>query len=224
MNHEKPPTDPSSQERAEATWRAEWLAGPTLTRWAALPVQPGDPAPDVLLPDADGRDRRLSEWWANGPLHLVFMRHFGCSCLADRWTELEPALAAIADAGATTVAVCQADPDRARAVATRRGYPFPLLCDVDRAAYGAFGLLEGVPAAVLHDFPWHAGDEETAESWLGSRRGTERALVDHAWQLPGEFVIARGGRIALAHRAQFCEDFPPAAVILGAIADAPARG
>jgi hypothetical protein len=44
--------------------------------------------------------------------------------------------------------------------------------------------------------------------------------VDDPWQLPGEFVVGRDGRIALAHRAQFCEDFAPAAVLIGAIASA----
>jgi peroxiredoxin len=220
MHDGMPEMQTTSQQRAEATWWAEWLAGPTLTRWQDLPPQPGDMAPDISLPDAEGRERRLSEWWAEGALHLVFMRHFGCSCLADRWTELQPALSAIAAAGATTVAVCQADPERARPVAARRGYPFPLLCDVDRTAYGAFGLPEGTAAAVLHDFPWREGDEETAERWVASRRGTERALVDHTWQLPGEFVIAQGGRLVLTHRAQFCEDFPPTPVLIGAIAEA----
>jgi peroxiredoxin len=208
------------QAAAEETWRAEWLAGPSRTRWRSLPPQAGDTAPDIELPDSQGHRRRLSGWWSEGPLHLVFLRHFGCSCLADRWATLEPALDRLSGAGATTVAVCQAPPERAAPVVTRRGYPFPVLCDPERHAYEAFGLLEGVPATVLHDFPWRPDDRATAEAWTGSRRGTERALVDHAWQLPGEFVVAAGGRLVLTHRAQFCEDFPPTEVLLGAIAAA----
>jgi len=209
-----------SQRAAEETWIGEFLEGPTRQQLTSLPPQTGDMAPDVELPDTAGRPRRLSEWWSTGALYLVFMRHFGCSCLADRWQELQPALARIAEAGATTVAVCQAEPQRAVAVARRRGYDFPLLCDPGRIAYQAFGLLEGSVAAIVHDFPWRPGDRDTADSWTASRRGTERALVDHPWQLPGEFVIARGGRVELVHRAQFCEDFPPTGVLLGAIAGA----
>ncbi len=208
------------QQAAEETWVREFLAGPTRTRLTELPPQDGDPAPDLELPDASGRPRRLSEFWAEGPLHLVFMRQFGCGCLADRWEQLEPAQARIAQAGATLVAVCQADPARAAAVAERRGYRFPLLCDPQLRAYRAYGLPEGVPATITQDFPWRPGDTETAEQWTASRRGTERALVDHMWQLPGEFVVAAGGRIILAHRAQYCEDFPLTEVILGAIAAA----
>ena len=208
------------QQAAEETWIREFLAGPTRTRHTELPLQDGDQAPDLELPDTSGSPRRLSEFWADGPVHLLFMRQFGCGCLADRWEQLEPAQARIAEAGAQLVAVCQADPERAAAVAERRGYAFPLLCDPELGAYPAFGLPEGVPATITQDFPWRPGDTETAEQWTASRRGSERALVDHMWQLPGEFVLAEGGRVVLAHRAQFCEDFPFTEVILGAIAAA----
>lgn len=210
----------TQQEDAEARWREAWLAGPRRTRWEAVPLQVGDAAPDLELPDATGAPRRLSDLWSGGPLHLVFLRHFGCSCLAERWESLRDELPAYAAQGATTVAVCQAEPERAAAVASRRGYPFTLLCDPDRGAYEAFGLLEGTAPQVLHDFAWTLNDAATGDDWLAGRRDSERALVDNPWQLPGEFVIAPGGRIVLAHRAQFCEDFPARGVVLGAIAAA----
>ena len=208
------------QQAAEETWIREFLAGPTRTRLTELPPQDGDQAPDLELPDATGAPRRLSEFWADRPVHLLFMRQFGCGCLADRWELLETGQQLIAEAGARMVAVCQAEPERAAVVADRRGYDFPLLCDPELSAYQAYGLPEGVPATITQDFPWKPGDTATAEQWTASRRGTERALVDHMWQLPGEFVVARGGRIVLAHRAQYCEDFPFNEVILGAIAAA----
>jgi peroxiredoxin len=207
-------------EAAEAEWLTAWLAGPKRTRWTSLPPQVDDWAPDIELPDAAGRVRRLSEWWSAGTVHLIFLRHFGCSCLSERWDRLRDELAAIADAGAATVAVAQGEPERTAEVAARRGYPFPILCDPERRAYEAFGLLEGTPAQILHDFPWRPDDSQTVNKLFAPRRGTERAVVDDPWQLPGEFVIARGGRIALTHRYQYCEDYPPQAVLLGAIAAA----
>jgi peroxiredoxin len=206
---------------AEERWLASWLVGPTRTRYESLPPQSGDPAPDLLLPDTSGEPRRLSDFWTHGPVLVIFMRHFGCSCLQERWEGLKIELADYADAGARVVAICQAEPERARAVAQRREYQFPLLCDPERSAYRAFGLLEGQPSQILHDFPWQPGDEETARTlFLEPRRGTERAVVDSPWQLPGEFVIGSDGRIGLAHRYQYCEDFPPKTVLLGAIAAA----
>jgi peroxiredoxin len=211
----------AQHEAAEARWLEGWLRGPTRTRWEALPPQVGDTAPDLTLPDTTGAPRRLSELWAGGPLHLVFMRHFGCSCLADRWAALQDELPELAAAGATTVAIGQGEPERTAAVASRRGYPFTILCDPERTAFAAFGLLEGTPPTIVHDFAWRPDWPEGAEA-MGrtARRGTERALVDAPWQLPGEFVIARDGRIALAHPAQFCEDIPAKGVLLGAIAAA----
>lgn len=206
------------EEAAERRWLASWLTGPTNTRYDALPVQQGDAAPDVELPDTSGEMRRLSEFWAHGPAIVIFMRHFGCSCLMERWEGLRGELDDYAAAGARVVAICQAEPERAAAVATRRGYGFPLLCDPELQAYRAFGLLEGLPAQILHAFPWQAGDEETGRTlFIEPRRGTERAVVDSPWQLPGEFVIGSNGRIALAHRYQYCEDFPPKTVLVGAI-------
>ena len=120
--------------------------------------------PISSCPTPRARLRRLSEFWAAGPVHLVFMRHFGCGCLADRWEQLEPAQARIAAAGATLVAVCQADPSaRPRwpsdaAMASR--------CCATRSctAYQAYGLPEGVPATITQDFPWRPGDTATADS------------------------------------------------------------
>ena len=76
--------------------------------------------------------------------------------------------------------------------------------------------------SVFHDEAWTPGDRAAADALTASRRSTERALMDHAWQLPGEFIIARGGRIILVHRSQYCEDFPPTSVLLGALAALPA--
>lgn len=203
---------------AEAEWFQAWLSGPSRTRCTTLPPQIGDAAPDISLRDTSGANRRLSEFWKARPAILLFMRQFGCSCLAERWEKLKEDLHAFEGAGAQVVAVCQGEPERAKTVAARRGYPFPLLCDPDRNAYKLYGLLEGTPAQILHDFAWKPGDRETGEKLLSSRRGTERALVDNPWQLPGEFVVATSGRLSLTHRYQYCEDFPPATVLLGAIA------
>src|SRR6185436_9731945 len=181
-----------------------WAKGPTRTRWSALPVQAGDAAPDAELKDSTGAARKLSALWKDGPVLLVFLRHFGCGCLAGRWERLKTELTELEKAGVTVVAVGQAEPERSAAVAARRGYPFLLLSDPERKVYEAFGLLEGSPAQVLEGLEYRAGD---GQQMCEARRGTEKALVDNPWQLPGEFLIAKGGKILLAHRYQSCKDF-----------------
>lgn len=208
------------QEAAEREWLNAWLSGPRRTTWTKMPAQAGDEALDLTLPDASGRPRRLSEFWQQRSTLLLFLRQFGCSCLAERWEKLKDEVAAFEEAGAQVVAITQGEPERAAEVAKRRGYPFPVLCDPERTSYEAYGLPEGTPAQILHDFAWKRGDRETGEKMINSRRGTERALVDSPWQLPGEFVVSTSGRLVLTHRYQYCEDFPPKTVILGAIAAA----
>lgn len=202
---------------AEQEWLQAWLFGPSRTRYSTLPPQIGDAAPDLELPDASGAKRQLSEFWRGKPALVLFLRHFGCSCLAERWDRLKEEIPSFTQSGAQVVAVCQGEPERTATVAQRRGYPFPLLCDPDRRAYQLYGLLEGTPAQILHDFAWKPQDRETGDKMLASRRGTERALVDNPWQLPGEFVVAASGRLVLTHRYQYCEDFPPKTVLVGAI-------
>ena len=184
-------------QAAEQEWLTAWLVGPTRTRLNSLPPQIGDPAPDLELPDTTGKRRRLSEFWQTRPALLLFLRHFGCSCLAGRWEKLKEELPAYEEAGAQVVAICQGEPER--------------------RSYEIYGLLEGTPAQILHDFAWTPGDQATGEKLVTSRRSTERAMVDNPWQLPGEFVVATDGRLALIHRYQYCEDFPPKTVLIGAI-------
>jgi peroxiredoxin len=204
------------QSEAEKRWLDAWTKGPTRTRWSTLPVQAGDTAPDAELKDSTGTKRKLSALWKDKPVLLVFLRHFGCGCLADRWERLKTELPELEKAGVTVVAVGQAEPERSAAVATRRGYPFLLLSDPERRVYEAYGLLEGSPAQILQDRAYEVGDAAGGQKMCDSRRGTEKAVVDSPWQLPGEFLIAKGGRIVLAHRYQFCQDFPAKGVLLGA--------
>lgn len=42
-----------------------------------MAIEKGDNAPDVELVDTDGKPTRLSTFWKNSPLVLVFTRHLG---------------------------------------------------------------------------------------------------------------------------------------------------
>ena len=211
----------SQEHAAEARWLAAWLAGPKRTRWQTVPPQVGDAAPDLALPDSNGHVRQLSDFWRERPALVLLLRHFGCSCLTARWERLQKEIPAYEAAGTSVVAIVQAEPERTHAVAQRRGYSFPILCDPDRVAYERYGVLEGLPAQILHNFPWKPNDRVAGEHMLAARRGTERALVDDPWQLPAEFLVWTDGRLGHVHRGQYCEDFPPQTVLLGAMAAGP---
>ena len=50
---------------AASEWLAHWTTGPTEDE--GFLVQQGSPAADLILADHTGRDRSVSEFWADGP-------------------------------------------------------------------------------------------------------------------------------------------------------------
>jgi peroxiredoxin len=204
---------------AEDRWKTAWRAGPTRLRWESLPVQPGDPAPTATLLDDSGRPFELASAWADGPALILFWRHFGCSCGMDRARRLMSELPAYREAGATVLIVGQGEPERAARYRERQGLDVPILADTDRALYERFGLLQGTTSQILFDAPdaFLLCDVDAGMELARSRHGTDRALVDDPWQLPGEFVVGRDGRIAHAHRYQWCEDYPDPRVHVASI-------
>lgn len=207
---------------AEQRWKAGWEAGPTRLRWTSLPPQAGDPAPDATLPDHDGRAIRLSTLWAKRPILLLFWRHFGCSCGMDRADRLRAELGDYRAAGGDVVIVGQGEPARAARYRERQQLDVLILSDPDRALYEAFGLLQGTTAQVLFDAPdeFLRCELDAGLGLAASRHGTDRALVDDPWQLPGEFVVGTDGRIRHAHRYSWCEDYPDPRVAIAVIREA----
>lgn len=204
---------------AEDRWKAAWAAGPQRTRWTSLPPQLGDQAPDAELIGMDGAHVRLATTWAAGPALILFWRHFGCSCGMDRAARLKAELGEYRAAGANVVIVGQGEPERATRYAERQKIDVPILVDPERRAYEAYGLLDGTTAQVLFDAPdpFLRCDLAAGLELSASRHGTDRALVDSPWQMPGEFVVGPDGRIAHAHRFQWCEDYPDPRVHIAAI-------
>jgi peroxiredoxin len=207
---------------AEERWKAAWTSGPTRLRWTSLPPQAGDAAPDAVLPDHEGRRAHLSSMWAERPLLVLFWRHFGCSCGMDRAARLRAELADYRSAGGDAVIIGQGEPERAARYRERQRLDVPILCDPDRAIYAAFGLLQGTAAQVLFDAPdeFLRCELQAGLDLAASRHGTDRALVDDPWQLPGEFVVGTDGIIRSTHRYGWCEDYPDPRVHVAVIREA----
>jgi peroxiredoxin len=206
-------------DQAEAEFLEIWQEGPQVTRWNVLPVQPGDSAPPFVLPDQTGNDVVLGELIAEGPVLLIFWRHFGCGCGFDRVARLHSELDDYRATGANVVVVGQGLPLQAAVYAEEHKLDLLILTDPDRSVYRAYGLLDASQPQVLFDAPqWFwSYSEETAQRFVEARRETGRRLVNNPWLLPGEFVIGQDGIINHAHRYQHCEDFPDPRVLITAI-------
>jgi peroxiredoxin len=203
----------------EREWLERWTEGPKRTVWPQRPIQIGDGAPDISLRDHADTQMRLSDFWATRPTLVIFWRQFGCSCGMARAERLRKEYADYRAAGANVVVVGQGEPERSATYRTMQELQPPILCDPDERAYREYGLLEGTPAQILYDAPremW-AHDRETGAEFQRQRRQQGRPLVDNPWLLPGEFVIDASGTIRLAHRYQYCEDYPEPLVLIAAI-------
>jgi peroxiredoxin len=211
-------------EAAENRWREAWRQGPTHLRWDVMPVQVGDHAPDLVLAGSKGGQTQLSSLWAEGPALILFWRHYGCGCGIERSERLRKEYAGYADAGATVAVIGQAEPERSEAYATKYSLPCLVLCDPERDAYDAYGLVEGKPSQILFDAPDELlnCDYDAGLALAAKRRELGRPFVDNPWLLPAEFVIDRRGKIRLAYRFQYCEDFPNPLVHIAAIKEAKA--
>lgn len=212
----------SQQQGAEESWLQSWQRGPTRLRWTNVPLQVGDAAPDLELNDASGSVVHMRDAWRDGPALLLFWRHYGCSCGRDRARRLQAEQERYVALGANVVVIGQAAPKRSLVYARRHELPGTVLCDPARLAYEAYGLLEGQPSQIVFDAPdeFLRRDYEAGRRLQQSRHGTDAAPVDSPWQLPGEFVIDRSGKIRLAYRYQYSEDFPDPLVLIAAIKEA----
>ncbi len=205
-----------------ARWLEQWVKGPTRTRWDRIPLQSGDPAPDFELLDSTGVPRRLGEAWNGSPALLLFWRHYGCSCGRERAAWLKSEYAQYVELGATVVVIGYGEPARAAAYAKRHEIPCLVLCDPAFQAYQGYDLLEGKPSQIVFDAT-DAHLQCDVSAWkelVESRQGTERAILDNPWQLPGEFVVDKHGTVRLAYRYQYCEDWPDPRVLVAALKEA----
>lgn len=196
-----------------------WQNGPEVTRWDSLPVQVGDKAPGFSLPDQTGAVVTLDDLVSDGPVIVLFWRHFACGCGVDRAALLRDELDSYRATGASVVIVGQGLPVQAAAYAEEHGLDLPILTDQDRSTYRVYGLLDALLPQVVFDAPqwlW-SYSEETAKRFIEDRKIMGRRLVNNPWLLPGEFVIGGDGTLKHTHRYQHCEDFPDPRILITAV-------
>ena len=216
----------AQMEAAEQRWLGGWKLGPQRTRWTGTPLQVGDAAPSFDFADAMGRTVSLQSFWHDRPALILFWRHYGCSCGIERSKRLREEYPEYLSLGANVVIVGQGEPERASAYAVRYSLPaVPMLCDTQAVAYEAYGLLEGQPSQILFDASKSLLDRDLQAGldFMSARRQEGRPLVDSPWLLPGEFVVEVGGRVALAYRYNYCDDYPDARVLQTALRKASQR-
>ena len=134
------------------------------------PLEPGKPAPEFALADADGRTHTLSELRAAGAVTIVFYQGSWCGTCRDQLKRFQDKSGEFEKLSARLVAVSADPPDKSKRLAETLTITYPLLSDTELKAAGGFGVTQSV------------GGLSLAAVFVVDREGTVR------WSQVGENV------------------------------------
>lgn len=151
------------------------------------PSRPGDALADFVLPDSQGRLRRLSDLLAEGPAVLSFNRGSWCpyrEAEISTWAEHQ---AALTGAGARLIIVTPETGGRMMALSQLAGDAAVVLCDVNLGVTLRYGLAFPVGPLVLDEL-LKAGLDLAAEN------GTANGLLP----VPATFLLDQAEKVQFA--------------------------
>lgn len=174
-----------------------------------------DSAPDLTLPDGNGKPTKFSSLWKKSVLVLAFTRHFGCPQCKEMVDQLIDAHQTLTDKGLLLAIVSHSTPESAKAFCDLRAPGAVCLADPDRTAYHAYGLYQGNFWQTLF----------SPNIWRSNRRlarekGYNPELPppgQDAYQMSGTFVIGTDGKIRLPYYYEDIADHPPVDLLLHGI-------
>ena len=167
-------------------------------------------AAQAVIRDLDGNELPLARLWAEKPVVLAFVRHFGCLFCREQATELHREKDRIHAAGAELAIVGNGNRHFAQGFAKELGLTTPLYVDTERGAYKALGLKRSFTSflnlATLRNL--------VRALRSGFRQGRTQG---DPWQLGGVLVVRPGGDVVFRHASDASGDHPPAESVLSAL-------
>lgn len=162
--------------------------------------------------DRAGNEVPLAPLWAERPVVLVLVRHFGCQFCREQVAELRHILSDIEAAGAELVIVGNGTPLMLDAFIEAFGRDLPhVYTDPERRVYEALGARRGSA--------WFIFDPRI---WLNTLRALRRGAIQgrrqgDPGQLGGVWVARAGGDVVFEHRSSIAGDHPANEDILAAL-------
>jgi len=145
------------------------------------------------LPDQNGERHRLGDLWADRPVVLVFLRHFGCLHCREHAVELRDRYDDLKAQGVELVAVGTGDQRYAGAFVRDEKIPYLVLVDDDAQAADAASVNNASWYRLLHPTTWAA----TVATW---RRGHRiHSPGKRVTQLGATFVLGPGNEVRYSH-------------------------
>ncbi len=171
-------------------------------------------AGDLQVLRSDGEAVRLGSVWAEGPVVLALMRHFGCIFCKEQVARLREIVDDVHVAGAELVILGSGSAQMAGFFAEDYAITTPVLTDPQRHVYA---MLE-----VRRPSRWAFMDPRVAWHGLqallhGHRQQFGNPDLGDETQLGGVFIVRPGGEVAWAHRSAFAGDHPSNAEIVEAL-------
>ena len=150
-------------------------------------LEPGDPAPDFTLPDADGRPVSLSSFRGQRVIVYFYPAAMTPGCTTEA-CDFRDNLAVLNGQGITVLGISPDPPAKLARFRDKEGLTFPLLSDPDHAvleAYGAYGekMLYGKKTVGVIRSTFVIGPDGTIEKALYGVKATghvARLLTDIA--------------------------------------------
>jgi peroxiredoxin len=165
----------------------------------------------ISLPDQDGTPHRLGDLWADRPVILVFLRHFGCHNCRDHAVQLRDRYDELRAQGIELVAIGTGDQRYAGAFVRDERIPFLVLVDDDAEAARAAAVNVASWYRLLHPSSWKA----SIEAW---KRGARiHKAGKRVTQLGATFVIGPGNNLRYSHVDADSVDHAPVPDILAAV-------
>jgi peroxiredoxin len=146
-SYERRPPQPSPADR-----NAAFAAGIDEVRRSGIfetAIGVGDRAADFELPEIGGRNLRLSELWAAGPVVLVYYRGGWCPFCNQYLAILQKSLLDIHALDAQLVAVSPELPKHGLATQEKNKLTFPLLSDEGNAVARQYGIVYRISNKVI---------------------------------------------------------------------------
>ncbi|MGH9026292.1 MAG: peroxiredoxin-like family protein [Acidimicrobiia bacterium] len=165
----------------------------------------------ISLPDAGGTPRRLGDFWAEKPVIVVFVRHFGCLHCREHAADLRARYDEIQAKGAEVVAVGTGDVDYARRFVSDEEIPYPVLVDDDGDAATAASVRR-VAFLRLFDPKTFAASRETRRRGYRIHKPGKRVT-----QLGATLVLGPGDSVRYEHIDQSTVDHAPLDEVLAAL-------
>lgn len=176
----------------------------------------------ITLPAHTGELHRLGDLWAEKPVIVAFLRHFGCTFCRENGILLSKRYDEVLSKGADIIAIGTGNADYAAAFVQHDGIPFPVLIDEDGvAAQAAEVRSQNLLRLVTDRRMFAAGKAGRAAGTLPTSHKGQK-IGKRVRQLAATFVMGPGPTVHFAHYAEHGGDHPHIDDVIGALPVAPA--